>query len=298
VAVVCPVCYEKTGTNKQKLVIETSCFISHCWVCNDKITKNIYKLIKKYAPDSFKEFLEVFAKDKTYSESFAEDELPKEESLKLPKGFTLLAEWFNKPKPNIMIQALNYLTKRGVTERDLWYFKFGITENDPDYEKRVIIPSHDSGGELNFFTSRAFAKIKGPKYFNPFFIREDIIFNEINIDWSKELTLVEGPFDLVKVNDNATCLLGSELSEKYALFQKIVENETPVVLVLDNDAKKKTYFLLKLFFERCVPVKVVKVPKHYKDIGELTKEEFKKLLLDAKLLSNFDIMRYRLSLVE
>ena len=46
----------------------------------------------------------------------------------------------------------------------------------------------------------------------------------INIDWSKELALVEGAFDLVKSNENSTCLLGSKLSEKSRLFLQIIKN--------------------------------------------------------------------------
>ena len=30
-------------------------------------------------------------------------------------------------------------------------------------------------------------------------------FNELNINWNKPLTLVEGPLDLIKTNDTSTC---------------------------------------------------------------------------------------------
>ena len=69
-----------------------------------------------------------------------------------------------------------------------------------------------------------------------------IIFNELNIDWSKELTIVEGPLDLIKTNDNATCLLGSSLTEDMLLFQKIVANKTNIKLALDSDIFSKSLY--------------------------------------------------------
>ena len=41
------------------------------------------------------------------------------------------------------------------------------------------------------------------------------------------MTLVEGPFDMVKCDDNATCLLGSHLPVNSLLFQKLIQNKTP-----------------------------------------------------------------------
>ena len=57
----------------------------------------------------------------------------------------------------------------------------------------------------------------------------------LNIDWNRELSIVEGPLDLLKTNDNATCLLGSALNEDFKLFQKIVDNKTDI----GNDKTKK-----------------------------------------------------------
>ena len=71
------------------------------------------------------------------------------------------------------------------------------------------------------------------------FLKKQIIFNELNIKWDEELTIVEGPFDLTKSNFNTTCLLGSSLNESYELFKKIVKNKTPVLLGLDPDAMTK-----------------------------------------------------------
>ena len=64
----------------------------------------------------------------------------------------------------------------------------------PQLRRRVIIPSFDSEGFLNYFTARAIDE-STRKYVNPKVKRTDIIFNELNVDWKKELVIVEGPFD-------------------------------------------------------------------------------------------------------
>ena len=91
----------------------------------------------------------------------------------------------------------------------------------------LILPSYDKNGELNFYVSRNIDAdtANSFKYKNANVSKNKIIFNEINIDWNIPLTLVEGPLDLLKTNDNATCLLGSALNEEMLLFQQIVKNK-------------------------------------------------------------------------
>ena len=118
------------------------------------------------------------------------------------------------------------------------------------------------------------------KYLNAKVPKKSVIFNEINIDWSKELTIVEGPMDLIKCDPNATCLLGSHLSEEYALFQKIVKNSTPVLLALDPDMKLKTQEYAKKFSSYGVPVRVLGLGD-FADVGEMSKNEFLTAKADA-----------------
>ena len=91
------------------------------------------------------------------------------------------------------------------------------------------------------------------------------------------MTLVEGPFDLLKCNENATCLLGSSFGPDYLLFRKIVENETPVVLALDEDAKEKALTISRTLAEYGVEVAIMDVPEEKGDVGAMTKEEFRLL---------------------
>lgn len=272
--VCCPVCGD---TDKKKLAIRTDSWLTHCWKCNYK-SKTIYGLLRRYKPSQVEEFITQF--DGAALVSDAEDEASKidQERIELPMGFQLLAEyWNNGESPYYIRQAIRYLVDRGLGERELWYHKLGITIIDKSYNGRIIIPSHTDDGELNFFTARSYRTNVRPKYFNPKFRRETVVFNELNIDWSDELTIVEGPFDLFKVNDNATCLLGKELTKKCALFQKITTANTPVLLCLDNDALRSTLNTAKLLYDYGVSVRVLELPPDIKDPGEISQEQFQKL---------------------
>lgn len=309
VSVLCPVCSKATGeTEKKKLVIRTDDFRSHCWVCNSKKSKSIYLLIKDRSPEYLAEFMAEFGDALTNShkltnynsllESEEGLEPKEEEKLELPNGFQLLAEWYTKEvKPSYITKAFNYLWERGISEQDIWYFKFGVTNQDLMYSKRVIVPSFDADGELNFFVGRGITKFVKPKYFNPEFHRETTVFNELNIDWTKELVIVEGVFDLAKATQNAVPLLGSSLEEDYLLFKRIIHHGTPVALALDNDAKRKTYKIANVLYEYGISTKIVCIPEKYNDVGQMTKEEFKVALKQAKNMTKKDLLKYRLDMV-
>lgn len=295
--VLCPICHEKTGeTEKKKLAIRTDSWLTRCWVCNYK-SKTIYGLLKRYKPHQADEFIKTFNAASLISDAEEAAFKAQEEAIELPRGFQLLAEYYDDPEaPYYIRQAVKYLKQRGVTYRDFWYFKLGITALDLNYKNRILIPSHDQDGNLNFFTSRTHRPSVKPKYFNPRFHRETVIINDINIDWSDELTIVEGPFDLFKVNDNATCLLGKELTKEYALFQKIATNKTPVLLCLDNDAKRDNLEVAKLLNSYSVSVRVLELPEDIKDPGEISQEQFLKLRKENTV--EYDEMYYLRNIIK
>jgi hypothetical protein len=286
--IVCPIC-KKTkddSYSKKKLAIkidDLKSHLVHCWVCGYK-SNNLIHLLKTYKS---KEHLEVYLKDFFNSGLILSLDDPEEEQffsteeseLKLPDDFQLLAPMFQNNSNNhwIVNRAFTYLKTRDLLNlRDLWYWKFGISTSETNKElwNRIIIPSFDSDGKLNYWTSRTVQKNYFPKYHNPWVDRRDIVFNEINIDWKKELFLVEGPFDLCKCPENATCVLGSELNVKYKLFQKIVENNTPIILAFDPDAVNKRARVAKLFNEYSISVRVVNIPTEFEDVGAMSKNQF------------------------
>jgi hypothetical protein len=308
-SVVCPKCAEKEDNlQKRKLVVRTDDFLTHCWVCGYRST-NLINLLATYHPHFIEEYREkfkiqqpftrcmTFDLDKLFSDK--EDVVTVAPEVKLPTGFTLIAT--NLGQHNKAVEdGWKYLKSRGVTESELWYWKFGVTDfrtpkGEPNYRFRIIVPSFDASGNVNYFSARAYWKdLKGAKYSNPKVKRETIIFNELNIDWSQELTLVEGVFDLIKCNENATCLLGSSLDQTYLLFQRIVERNTPIALALDNDARHKTFKLAKMLTEYGISVRIFQVPPDLNDVGQMTKSRFIAELPNAKTFSSADYLRYKL----
>lgn len=311
-SVECPFCNEQDSNtkSKKKLVIKTDDFLTHCWVCGYS-SSNIYELIKKFKPFKLDEYKTRFLKQKEIFQKCEEYEkfnnlhkgiekpnketitLENDEKVVLPSDFMLLATHIGKNIRSVE-NAWRYLQERLVTVEDLWYWKFGVSDlkeafvnkdgKKTSYRFRVIVPSFDSSGTLNYFSARAYwSKLNGPKYTNPPVKKENIIFNEINIDWKEELTLVEGVFDLIKSNYNATCVLGSRLNSTDKLFQKIVENSTPILLAFDRDAIKKTMRTAKLLSEYGIKVRIFNHPDNINDVGELKKNEFTTLAKAAKV---------------
>lgn len=288
-SVLCPKCElsKPRGYNKKKLVIRTDTFVGHCWVCGLK-AGSLYPILKRYKPNFVGVYLEKFGSSHILSiKEFEQEEV----AISLPPNSKMLALHQKE-----FWKEVRYLKKeRGLVEDDFWYWKFLVNDEDPQLRGRVIIPSFDTNGNVNYWTGRKIANnIKGRKYQNPQVDRKTIVFNELNIDWSKELLIVEGPFDMLKCPTNTVALLGSELDEEYLLFQRILENRTPVVLSLDHDAKHKEAKIAKKLSSFEIQVKTLDIPNTYDDIGEMSKQTFQDLLNGAKLYSTASALKNKI----
>ena len=151
----------------------------------------------------------------------------------------------------------------------------------------MILPSFDAEGKLNYYVARSIFKDNKFKYINAKVPKKNVIFNEINIDWNQELTLVEGPFDLIKSNDNSTCLLGCSLKEDQLLFKKIVKNNTDVCLALDPDVSDKAYKIAELLLSYGINVRILDCTG-YDDVGEMEDSIFRERLSLAKKYARDD----------
>lgn len=270
----CPIC-SPTDPSKKKLAIRTTDDANHCWVCGWK-ARSLVPLLRKFGSQEHLDFYK-----KLTGISLVTAEIQKKEKIELPKDFQLLT-LANYEDPDVKA-AWRYVYSRGLSDRDAWYFKFGLS-NEPRWQRRIIMPSFDSMGDLNYFAARAIDKNKKPKYDNPDIDKNPIVFNEINIDWTKRLVLVEGPFDLVKCPENSTALLGSDLDERHEILNKILLNNTPIALALDGDMwDKKTPKIVKKLQEYNVDVIVVDV-RQWGDPGNMSKGEFEEALSNAKPL--------------
>ena len=202
-----PGCGSRSDITKLKLTIRLDDERYHCWVCDLK-GRRVMRLFYKYAPSYVDNARELFAIDAKASKHVEEQQ----EKIELPKGFLLLANNLHSKDPDVRT-VLRYLLSRGISERDLWRYRLGTTKSGRT-RRRVIFPSLSDDGDLNYWVARTVDKDKNPKYLNSKTVKKSVIFNEIDLDFRKKITLVEGPFDLIKCDDNTTCLLGSQMLVK------------------------------------------------------------------------------------
>ena len=161
--------------------------------------------------------------------------------------------------------------------------------SEGEYAGRVMIPSFDDKGYLNYFVGRAYGDAF-PKYKNPP-VSKNIVFNQLMVDWTKDIILVEGVFDAVVAGANAIPILGSYIKEDGKLFQEIVNHGSDVYLALDPDAEKKTRRIIQKLLS--YDVKVYKIDiLPYTDVGEMSKEEFLQRKSRASFLNDENYLLY------
>jgi len=277
----CPSCNKQSG-NKKKLVIRLDNDHFHCWVCDFR-GRSIQSILKKFFPQSLAQYHHDILGKKFDKSIITSDTSPID--VKIPKGFTLLSQQLQGIDPDVQA-VISYARSRGISEKEMWYFKLG-TCTTGRFRRRLIIPSFDEEGSLNYYVARAIDATQTRKYLNPSVPKKDIIFNEINIRWNQEITLVEGPMDLVKSNYNSTCLLGSSLTESYILFKKIIKNQTPVLLALDSDVKIKSHKIAKLLYSYGINVRMLG-EHEYEDVGAMPCGTFKMLKENSQLWCDKD----------
>jgi len=285
----CPVC-APTDATKKKLSIRTDTSANHCWVCGWK-SRTIVPLIRKYGSQSQLEMYKEFF-GATVPNDLVTGEKQLDQKIQLPSDFRLLHKC-NTSDPDVKA-VWRYLYSRGLTDKDAWYFKLGVSD-ELRWKRRIIMPSFDAEGNVNYFVARAIDKDKKPKYDNPEIDKNPIIFNEINIDWTKRLVLVEGAFDLTKCTENSTALLGSDLDERHEIFNRILLHNTPIALSLDGDMwDKKTPKIAKKLSEYDIDVVVVDV-RPWGDPGNMSKYDFEQALGEAKKIDWYDDFGRKLS---
>ena len=279
IAVECPSC-GKTGKRKLSIHIETG--RCHCWVCGLRSKRVSSVLHKHVSPETAQEFRRRFEGGDEHITPDEEDTAPP--ALQLPEDFRPLFRR-NAALDAEARQAIRYLFTRGVSSDDIVRFRLGTASS---IRRRVIIPSFDAEGAVNFYTGRSIDADVYLRYSNCKAKKTEIVFNELNLDWCQELVVVEGPFDLFRCPENATCLLGSSLNEGHLLFQRIAANRTPVVLALDSDMQKKTQKMAELLSSYDCPVRILDVASHGKDVGDMTLTEVSSAVRDAQPWQEFD----------
>ncbi len=262
----CPSC----DHYKHKFAINLDKNAFHCWVC-DYRGRNIRRLVRRFGSYIQLQKWDGIS-DRTDLERFADlfaEQSPERHKTKveLPEEFTSLC---SAKVPATATYALKYLEKRGITQADILKWKIGYCFSG-EYRNRVVVPSFDEDGDCSYFIARSYTG-DSYKYKNPR-ASKDIVFNELFIDWSSDLILVEGVFDAL-VAGNAVPILGSTLRSGSELLRKIVRNDTPVYVALDPDAATKERRIIKMLLEYDIELYKIDVSGH-EDVGSMSKEEFK-----------------------
>ena len=277
----CPYC----NHHKNKLSVNFGSNVYKCWIC-DARGKNIRRLVRRFGDmGQLSKWDSLTGHDFASSRESLEDLLFGEEPeeirihMDLPAGFKTLTK---STKSISDYPAYNYLRNRGLTDKDILKYKIGYC-TEGKYKNRIIIPSFDDEGYLNFFVARSYIGDK-MKYKNPS-ISRDIIFNELIVDWDSDIVLTEGVFDAI-VARNAVPILGSTLRETSKLFKKIINYDSSIFIALDPDAESKAMTLVANLLRYDIEVWKMDLP-YNKDLGSMTPEECQ-ILKDEAIPMNYE----------
>ena len=213
--------------HKRKLQVNIQTQKWHCWVSNTG-GRNLFQLFKRVnaSREQFNELVELVGEPK-YSRVKKQD---KKDLVRLPDEYKPL---WNGGDGIVKRHALTYMYKRGFTDDDILKHNIGYCD-EGKYSNRIIIPSYDSNGGLNFFVGRDFYKSK-LKYLNSF-TSKDVIGFDLFINWDEPIILCEGVFDAMSFKRNAIPLFGKTMSKR--LHKKILQQKVKkVFLALDDDAQ-------------------------------------------------------------
>jgi len=249
-------------------------------VCDTR-GKNIYRVVRRFGTNHDKSQWRDFTSEIDFDqlEDLFGEKIEEKQILEMPEGFISLA---NRGMPPTGFAAMNYLRQRGITKQDIVWWKMGYCTKG-EYEGRIIIPSFDDEGDLSYFVSRSYDRSYYPKYKNPPASR-NIIFNDLFVDWSSDIILVEGIFDAINAGRNAVPILGSTLNQNSVLLRKIVKEDAGVYVALDPDATKKELEIIKTLLDFDIEVWKVNIGDN-EDVGSMKKEQFQKCLENATLIT-------------
>jgi DNA primase len=281
----CPVC----GHKKLKLEVNLDPSSPHfqnynCWTCSNFKGNKISTLFKKInAPKEKFEELNLIIGNSSKNKI----EIKSYEKVSLPKEYKSLLDAFDSSITKK--HALTYLKKRGITEHDIIKYNIGYCEGGP-YKNRIIIPSYDKNGNINYFTGRTFESGNPIKYKNPQ-ISRDIIPFEFFINWNLPLILCEGPLDAVAIKRNAIPLLGKTIQPN--IMKKIVTSSVKKIYVaLDKDAVEQALKFCEQLINEGKEVYLVELED--KDPSELGFEKFTKLIQSTSNLTFSNLLEKKL----
>jgi DNA primase len=278
VAYYCPICKHKNA----KLMVNVKTGNYNCFTCHPKTTgKSPVSLLKKIGSPSeaIIEMKGYFVNDTTLIKAEEEVKL-----VHLPKEFINLIDTSDTCLEKR--QAVTYLKKRGVSSIDIVKYNIGYCKTGR-YRNKVIIPSYNSNGRLNYFIARSFEKEPKLKIDSPECKKSELIGFEYYINWNTPVILCEGIFDAMAIKRNAIPLFGKTISK--ALMIKLLQSDVQTVyLALDDDAIRESIDHAQKLLDLGKEVYIIKLEG--KDPSELGFENMISCLQSAKPLTATDLL--------
>jgi DNA primase len=278
----CPVCKH----HNPKLIVNIKSGQYNCWTCHPATKgKTPVSLFKKIdAPlDRIVEMKSYFEGDNTKIDTLKHDKVT------LPKEFISLSEQDTSLEYR---HAISYLKKRSITLNDILKYNIGYCKTGR-YRNRIIVPSYDRKGDINYFIARSFESDPGRKYDAPSCNKNQLIGLEYFINWSVPVILCEGMFDAIAIRRNAIPLFGKTIPE--SLMIKLVTSEVKTVyLALDKDAFKQAIDHAQSLINLGKEVYLIELEG--KDPSELGFNDMTKLLHTAKPLTFSELVFKKMAL--
>ena len=259
----------------------------HCWI-SDKKGRSISSLFKQLnLPKERFEQLNRIIESARYR--VAETDTKPNQYIQIPAEYSPL--WIKKLTPDYR-NAIHYLTNRGITIFDILKYRIGYCESG-EYSGKIVIPSYDCDGQLNYFVSRAFYKADKFKHKNPK-ISKDIIGFDLTINWSQPIVLCEGAFDAIAIKRNAIPLFGKIIQP--ALQKKIIEKRVrDIYICLDADALRNALQIAERFMAEGINVHFVELQSE--DASELGFQQIREILNDTDVLTFERVMELKMGML-
>ena len=257
----------------------------HCWVSDEK-GKTIRSLFRKLkvSKDVWEEHNSIFSRKYRYAADQVTDQVTSQ-VVELPKEYIPL--W--KPSTSVSRKhALSYLERRGVSSKEILKYQMGYCEEGV-YKNKIIVPSYDLYGKLNYFVGRSFYEA-GTKHKNPD-VSKDVVGFEMMVNWDLPIVICEGVFDAISIRMNAIPLFGKSPQSK--LLTEIIKNKvSDVYLVLDSDAFSNALKFAENLMNEGVRVYLVELDGS--DPSELGFENINLKMKNTKPLTLRKLMEYKL----
>ena len=276
----CPFC----NHHKKKLQVNCQTQKWHCWVCNKGGYKIGILLRKINAPKQIITAVLKLLND--YVGTKKQQEEVTKYDVSLPRCYKPL--WKKTDDP-LHKNAMYYLKRRGIGGREILRYSIGYCSSN-GYSNRIIVPSYDAEGKLNYFIARDMFPNSSMKYKNPPMSKDTVCF-ELFINWNEPVILCEGAFDAIAINKNAIPLLGKFPSK--TLVMRLIEKRVKKIYVaLDEDAKKDAIKLSKFLMD--YGIKTYLLDMNDKDPSEIGYKSFWKMIENTKETKFSDIIKGKL----